>query len=101
LLVLRSTGLLSLRRRTAALRGGAEPLLDLEFAVDPESDHIHGALDAPVTVVEYGDFECPYCGRQSPPCANCSADFADVRSVWRHLPHADVLLTPTLIRGVD
>ena len=39
-LVLRTIGLLSQRRRTVALLGGAEPLLDLEFAVDPESDHI-------------------------------------------------------------
>src|ERR687898_650793 len=65
-LAFRAIGLLSHRRRIAALLGGAEPLLDLEFAVDPESDHIRGPLDAPVTVVEYGDFECPYCGRAEP-----------------------------------
>ena len=35
-LVFRTIGLLSQRRRIAALLGGAEPLLDLEFAVDPE-----------------------------------------------------------------
>src|ERR687895_1439979 len=49
-LVFGAIGLLSQRRRIAALLGGAEPLLDLEFPVDPESDHIRGPLDAPVTV---------------------------------------------------
>ena len=89
-LVFRTIGLLSQRRRIAALLGGAEPLLDLEFAVDPESDHIRGPLDAPVTVVEYGDFECPYCGRAEPAVRELLRDFADVRYVWRHLPLADV-----------
>src|SRR3954452_6798465 len=89
-LVFRTIGLLSQRRRVAALLGGAEPLLDLEFAVDPESDHIRGPLDAPVTVVEYGDFECPYCGRAEPEVRELLRDFADVRYVWRHLPLADV-----------
>jgi protein-disulfide isomerase len=70
--------------------GGAEPLLDLEFPVDPESDHIRGPLDAPVTVVEYGDFDCPYCGLAEPAVRELLSDFADVRYVWRHLPLTDV-----------
>jgi Na+/H+ antiporter NhaA len=89
-LVFRTVGLLSPRRRIAALLGGAEPLLDLESAVDPESDHIRGPLNAPVTVVEYGDFECPYCGRAEPAVRELLRDFADVRYVWRHLPLTDV-----------
>ena len=47
-------------------------------------------LGAAGTVVEYGDFECPYCGRAEPAVRELLRDFADVRYVWRHLPLADV-----------
>jgi protein-disulfide isomerase len=43
-----------------------------------------------VTVVEYGDFECPYCGKAEPAVRELLADFGDVRYVWRHLPLSDV-----------
>jgi protein-disulfide isomerase len=43
-----------------------------------------------VTVVEYGDFECPYCGQAEPVVRELLRDFADVRYVWRHLPLNDV-----------
>ena len=58
--------------------------------VDPERDHIRGPLDAPVTIVEYGDFECPYCGQAEPVVRELLADFGDTRYVWRHLPLNDV-----------
>ena len=89
-LVFRATALLPLQRRIEALLGGSEPLVDLVYDVDPERDHIRGSLDAPVTVVEYGDFECPYCGRAEPQVRELLRDFADVRYVWRHLPLSDV-----------
>jgi Na+/H+ antiporter NhaA len=89
-LVFRVTALLPTQRRLAALLGGEEPLVDLAYAVDPERDHIRGPLEAPVTVVEYGDFECPYCGRAEPIVRDLLRDFADVRYVWRHLPLTDV-----------
>jgi protein-disulfide isomerase len=43
-----------------------------------------------VTVVEYGDFECPYCGQAEPVLRELLSDFTDVRYVWRHLPLNDV-----------
>jgi protein-disulfide isomerase len=43
-----------------------------------------------VTVVEYGDFECPFCGQAEPVVRELLRDFADVRYVWRHLPLNDV-----------
>src|SRR5947208_3172949 len=51
---------------------------------------LRGPGKGPVTVVEYGDFECPYCGRAEPVVRELLADFADVRYVWRHLPLSDV-----------
>ena len=78
------------RRRARALLGVAEGIVDLMLPVDPERDHMRGSLDAPVTVVEYGDFECPYCGQAEPVVRELLADFADVRYVWRHLPLTDV-----------
>jgi protein-disulfide isomerase len=58
--------------------------------VDDERDHIRGPERAPVTVVEYGDFECPYCGLAEPAVRELLSDFGDVRYVWRHLPLTDV-----------
>ncbi len=50
-----------------------------------------GPTDAPVTLVEYGDFECPYCGQAEQVVRELLAAFGDdVRYVWRHLPLNDV-----------
>ena len=47
--------------------------------------------DALVTLVEYGDFECPYCGRAEAVIRELLASFGDeLRYVWRHLPLNDV-----------
>ncbi|MFG1649364.1 Na+/H+ antiporter NhaA [Micromonospora sp. NPDC049275] len=89
-LVFRSVGRLSPARRARALLGVTEGIVDLKLPVDPERDHLRGSLDAPVTVVEYGDFECPYCGQAEPVVRELLADFANIRYVWRHLPLTDV-----------
>jgi Na+/H+ antiporter NhaA len=89
-LVFRATTLLPRPRRVRALLGTAEPITDLAVDVSPEHDHIRGPVDAQVTIVEYGDFECPYCGRAEPIMRELLGDFADVRYVWRHLPLSDV-----------
>jgi Na+/H+ antiporter NhaA len=89
-LLFRATALLPRRLRIHALLGTAEPITDLYIDVDPERDHIRGPLVAPVTVLEYGDFECPYCGRAEPVVRELLREFVDVRYVWRHLPLSDV-----------
>ena len=89
-LLFRATAVLPRGLRARALLGTAEPLVDLYIDVDPGRDHIRGPRDAPVTVVEYGDFECPFCGQAEPVLRELLREFGDVRYVWRHLPLNDV-----------
>jgi Na+/H+ antiporter NhaA len=89
-IVFRATALLPRQLRIRALLGGSQVLTDLADPVDPERDHFRGRREAPVTMVEYGDFECPYCGRAEPFVRELLAEFGDVRYVWRHLPLSDV-----------
>ncbi len=82
-----------LPRRVLArqIAGTAGDILDLADDVDPARDHVRGAHDALVTLVEYGDFECPYCGRAESVVRELLASFDDdLRYVWRHLPLGDV-----------
>jgi Na+/H+ antiporter NhaA len=69
----------------------AEDILDLADDVDPDRDHIRGPDDAPVTLLEYGDFECTYCGQAEHVIRELLSSLgSDVRYVWRHLPLNDV-----------
>ena len=88
--VFRITAALPEQRRQRALLGDAVQLLDLVDPVDPEHDHIRGPEDATVTVVEYGDFQCPYCGQAERAILAEREIDPDVRYVWRHLPLTDV-----------
>jgi Na+/H+ antiporter NhaA len=72
------------------LIGRGETIVDLDPAVDPERDHIRGPAQAAVTLVEYGDLECPYCGQAEQVIRELLSDFGDLRYVWRHLPLNDV-----------
>jgi len=52
-----------------------------------ERDHIEGALDAPVTLVEYGDYECPHCGAAYPIVKALQRELGSkMRFVYRNFP---------------
>jgi Na+/H+ antiporter NhaA len=77
--------------RARQLARTAEDILDLSEEIDPARDHIRGPADARVTLLEYGDFECSYCGKAEDAIRELLASFGDdVRYVWRHLPLNDV-----------
>ncbi|MBE1586265.1 Na+/H+ antiporter NhaA [Nonomuraea angiospora] len=50
------------------------------------ADHVRGPENAKITIVEYGDFECPYCGRLHPVLEEIRRKNPDVRMVFRHYP---------------
>jgi NhaA family Na+:H+ antiporter len=59
--------------------------------VDAVRDHLRGGSDAAVTLVEYGDFQCPYCGDAYPVVQELLARFGDrLRFVFRHMPLIDL-----------
>jgi Na+/H+ antiporter NhaA len=90
-LVFRVIALLPPEVMTRQFARTAETIVDLAAPVDPERDHIRGDDNAPVTLVEYGDFECPFCGRAEPVVRELLNDFGhDLRYVFRHLPLSDV-----------
>ncbi|MER6948861.1 Na+/H+ antiporter NhaA [Nonomuraea sp. NPDC000554] len=49
-------------------------------------DHVRGPADAKVTLVEYGDFECPFCGRLHPILDELRERHPELRTVFRHYP---------------
>jgi protein-disulfide isomerase len=55
-----------------------------------ERDHSLGPSNAPVTLVEYGDFECPHCGRAHPIVKGIRRSMGErLRFVYRHFPLAE------------
>ncbi|HTN25056.1 MAG TPA: Na+/H+ antiporter NhaA [Solirubrobacteraceae bacterium] len=77
--------------RGRQLGATAETIVDLADDVDPAIDHVRGDVDAPVTLLEYGDFECPYCAHAAPVIAKMLDKLGgELRYVFRHLPLTDV-----------
>ncbi|MGA2469238.1 MAG: Na+/H+ antiporter NhaA [Solirubrobacteraceae bacterium] len=89
-LIFRVVDLLPAGQRARALSGRLETIVDLAVDVDPGRDHIRGPADASITLVEYGDLECPFCNQAESVLRELLADFGDLRYVWRHLPLSDV-----------
>ena len=59
----------------------------LQTPVSEDRDHIQGPSDAAVTLVEYGDYECPYCGAAHPIVKEVQARMGErLRFVFRNFP---------------
>ncbi len=63
-----------------------------DFPADfPAERHVYGNVDAPVTLLEFGDLECPYCRAAAAPLKELvDASDGQVRLVWRHFPLFEV-----------
>ena len=69
-----------------AAENADDGLIRLAVPVGPD-DHVRGPANAPVTLVEYGDFECPYCGVVYPVIKALEEQYADtLRVVFRSFP---------------
>ena len=71
-----------------------------------DRDHVQGPENAPVTLVEYGDYECPYCRQVVPIVKELRERFGDrLRYVFRHLPvstaHPDAQLAAEAAEAAD
>ena len=67
-----------------------QPPIDLTFPIEA-IDHQQGPEEAPITLVEYGDYECPYCGRAFPILKQLREELRDqLRLVFRHFPQNSV-----------
>ncbi len=61
------------------------------FTADPDRDWIIGPEDAPITIIEYADFQCPYCSLASQNLKTLLEKYPDdVRLVYRHFPLASI-----------
>jgi len=59
-------------------------------------DHVTGPANASVTLIEYGDFQCPACGLYAPIVERLIASSTSLRVVFRHFPlpqHANAMIT--------
>jgi Na+/H+ antiporter NhaA len=88
-LVYRLAGLLPKPARARALLGNRRLIQDLIPEVDAQHDHLRGSQRSLITLIEFGDFECPFCGGAESAVRELLND-GELRYVWRHLPLTDV-----------
>lgn len=68
-----------------------EPATDRLVVPVSERDHARGPADAPITLVEYGDYECPWCAKAHPLLAQLRERAGDhLRLVFRHFPQSTI-----------
>ena len=77
--------------RLAARRSPKTAAALLDAPVDPARDHLRGPVGAPLTLVEYGDFECPFCGQATGAVNELREQFGDrLLYVFRHTPLIEI-----------
>ena len=62
------------------------PAADDVAPVDADTDHIRGDANATISLIEYSDFECPFCSRHHPTVMQIMEDNDDINWVYRHFP---------------
>ena len=68
----------------AQVQAAAAPVQEFKIT---KNDHVRGDFAAPVTLVEYSDFECPFCGQAYPTFKKLLVDYSGkVRLVYKHFP---------------
>jgi Na+/H+ antiporter NhaA len=74
-------------RLSDRVRPAQESGRTLQRPVDPTRDHIWGPVDAPMTLVEYGDFQCGFCLKATGSVEEVHRELGGrIRYVWRHAP---------------
>src|SRR5580700_8537287 len=69
---------------------GQPPMAILKTPIN-KNDHIRGPANAPVSLEEYGDYECPHCGLVYPTVKRVQSHFRrQMRFVFRHFPLSEV-----------
>ena len=63
---------------------------EAELAPVGPDDHVTGASDAELTLIEYGDFGCQYCNAAKLPVESLLGGHPELRLVWRHLPDPEL-----------
>ena len=64
-----------------------EEVVKLTLPVNISRDHIQGPFNAPVTLLEYGDYQCPYCGQAYPIIKQIQENLGNkLRFVFRNFP---------------
>ena len=78
------------RRNRGRIAADSRRIL-LSEDVQPGRDHVRGPMDAPVTLVEYGDYECPFCATAATVVRSLEARMgSQLRFVFRHFPLSSV-----------
>ena len=68
----------------------AEQGVPQSFTIDKD-DHIRGGKNAKVTLVEFSDFQCPFCSQHAPTIDRLLADYGDkIRLVYKHFPLSNI-----------